>query len=375
MTKTTKYIVGQTYSVALNTILLPDVKLTARFALGNNFLSVKADIERQGQLVPCFANLLSEDELKAHSGKLFKLLEGAMGRYKVAELLNRELLIQIVEPRTDAGILELAISTNGPRSAMSAMDISVAATRQEALGFSEDRACQNLSWVAGKGKPLGKQRYWQYKRLQGLPVEIQHMAHLGAEFGGIKLDAALHMTNRKLTQDQYAAIVAGVKDTRKRLIHEEWERDQKYIEREKDAVLKASMGEALPKEPEYTPRKRAKAEGEAITTQEVTDTMQELGISPKPDSRPDPNPPATTATQAAMLSHAEIFAATAKLREIGGVAQEAADAIDALITKKISDEDFCKAMRALVENGSPTAKRNRREVRQKEGKAPVLVAG
>lgn len=371
MTKQMKYVVGQTYSVALNLLVLPDVKLTSRFALGNNFLSVKADIERQSQLIPCAAQLLSEEQQAANKDKLFLLTEGIHGRYEIAKLLGRELLIQLTEPKSDAGILERDIASNGPRSAMSAMDISVAANRLEGQGFSVERACQLLSWVAGKGKPLGTQRYWQYKRLTGLPVEIQKMAHLGIEKGGMRLDAALSLTNRKLTEDQYKAILANVMDARKRMAHEEWERDKAYMERDKDAVLKAAMGQELPSEPAYTPKKRAKAADETVTTTDVETAMQEMGISKKPDTRPDPNPPADPGSP---LTHAELMADLAKLKELGGLYIELAECIEARSTRRISSQDFCEQIKALFENGSPTAKVTRRKIREKAGQAEPLVA-
>ncbi len=356
MTKQTKYIVGQVYEVELGLIALPDDKLTSRFSIGNNFLSVKADIERQGQLIPCGAQLLNEDQLKAFPGKLFMLTEGVHGRLKVAELLKRKLFIQVHEPKSDAGILERAIASNGPRSVMSAMDISVVATRLEAMGFSVEAACKQLSWVAGKGKPLGTQRYWQYKRLQGLPVAIQHMAHIGA----IKLDAVLHMTNRKLTEDQYTNIVAQAKDTRARLAHEEWEADQKYTTREKDVVLQAAMkGEEAP-EPQYTPKKRVKAENEPLTTDEVKDAMEELGVSPKPDTRPDPNKPAT-----GPMAQDELLTHIALLRQRGGVLIEVANCIQGLVERKLTSQEFCDAMEAMFADGKGKAKVIRRTIAEK----------
>lgn len=364
-----KYIVGQTYSVALKTILLPDAKLTARFALGNNFLSVKADIERQGQLVPCFAQLLSEDQLAAHPGKQFLLVEGAGGRYKIAELLNRELLIQVVEPRTEVGILEMAIASNGPRSIMSAMDISVAATRLEAMGVSEAAACQRLSWVAGKGKALGRQRYWQYKRLQGLPVEIQHRVHLGSAEGGIQLNAALHLTNSKRTPDQYKAIVDAADARRKREAAEEFDKNKAYIERETDAVLKASMGEDLGERPAYVPRKRVKSETETLTTSDITDAEKELLGVDNPKGA-DPNPPPAPGTP---LTHLEMAADLDRVKDMGGLLVEVGECIEAWMTRKISSQDFCDQLKALVENGRGEAKVVRRQVREKAGQAKPLV--
>ncbi len=361
----TGYKVGSVYQVALNLLLLPDPKLTVRFGVGINIASVKADIERQGQLIPCGAQLLSDEQKAANPGKVLLLTEGVNGRYEIAKLLGRELEVLIHSPKSDAGILDRAVASNGPLSVMSVMDISVTATRLEAQGYSEQDCLSKLSWVAGKGKALGKQRFWQYKRLQGLPVAIQQMAHLGT----IKADAALHMTNRKLTEDQYTAIVTQAKDTRARLAHEQWEADQKYIEREKDVVLQAAMKGEVPPEPAYTPKKRVKAEGDPLTTGEVTDAMQELGISKKDDPRPDPNPPA-----AGPLTHQELLADLDKLKSLGGLMVEVGECIESRILRKITAQDFCDQMKALIENDHPPAKVIRRKIREKAGKVLPLVA-
>ncbi len=362
----TDYKVGSAYSVALNLLLLPDPKLTVRFGVGINIASVKADIERQGQLIPCGAQLLSDEQKAQYPGKVLLLTEGVNGRYEIAKLLGRPLEVLIHSPKSDAGILDRAVASNGPLSVMSVMDISVTATRLEAQGYSEQDCLTKLSWVAGKGKPLGKQRFWQYKRLQGLPIAIQQMAHIGA----IKSDAALHMTNRKLTEDQYTAIVAQAKDTRARLLHEQWEADQKYIEREKDVVLQAAMKGEAPAEPQYTPKKRAKTEGDALTTPEITDAMKELGISKKDDPRPDPNPQAVPGSP---LTHQELMADLGKLKELGGLLVEVGECIESRILRKITAQDFCDQMKALVDNGSPKAKVKRREIREKAGLARPLA--
>lgn len=371
MTKTTKYIVGQAYSVALSTILLPEDKLTSRFALGNNFLSVKADIERQGQLMPCTAQLLNEAQVKAHPGKLFMLLEGVYGRFKVAELLKRELQIILVEPRTDAGILEFAIASNGPRSEMSAMDISVACTRQEAMGFSVERACQNLSWVAGKGKPLGIQRYWQYRRLQGLPVELQHMAHLGNREGGIQLNAVLHLTNAKRTEDQYKRIIDQAKDRRRRLLAEEWDDNKAYIERElKDEVLKQAMGQELGERPPYTPKPRARAETDTLTTPDITEAEKAVfGDLTKPDKRKEtPKGEAAGTAAGALMSAEELISACGLLRQREGLYIELANCIEGLVKRILSNDEFCDTVEAIFSNGSGSAHRIRRQTAEKIGK-------
>lgn len=368
MTKTTKYIVGQAYSVALTAILLPEEKLTSRFALGTNFLSVKVDIERQGQLMPCEAQLLNERQLKEHPGKQFLLIEGVTGRYKIAELLKRELQILLVEPKSDAGILQRNIASNGPRSYMSAMDISVVATRLEGMGFSVENACQQLSWVAGKGKPLGTQRYWQYKRLQGLPVEIQKMVHLGPSDGGIQLNAALHLTNAKRTEDQYKAIIAAAQDRRKRILAEQWDDDKAYIERElKDEVLKEAMGAELGDRPAYVPKKRAKAESETLTTPEITEAEAEvMGISPKADTRKEK---AGEPVPEALMSGAEVVSVCGLLRQREGLYIELANCIEGLVKRILSTDEFCDTVEAIFSNGSGSAHRIRRQTQEKIGKA------
>ncbi len=362
--KSLVFEIGRVYKVATALCMAVPAELTARFGIGNKMFQVKQQVESKGQNMPSGAQIMTADEQAKHPGKLLWITEG-LGRLAIAEALGTDLEVLIHSVYTDRQIFERNVSANGVKSDLSVMDINSIILRGLKLGLTEDELRVELAFVAGRGQSsLAPQRYLQYSRLHMLPAEVQMMAHDGL----MRPDSVLHMTNAKRTPEQFERVVADAVDTRKRLAHEQWERDVIYRKRESDDRLKAIMDGAADPEPDYTKKTRVgtRAKGEVskqepLTTDEIKASEEKLGMQGKNKHKVDP-------TEVNPLSTDELIHAATQLRERGGIMIEVGDLLEALVVRKISEVEYCNGIEAIFKNGSGGAKRARRELVEKIAK-------
>jgi hypothetical protein len=314
--------------------------------------NIRQSLVEDGQLTDASCMPLTPEEAKANPDKQYVLTGGfTLHACAVDAGIN---LNAKVHPRKEwSEVLKDAVTANFRRNGLGVMDISASIHRMLALGVSEVDIKKALA-PANK-TAMSDIRYRQHFDLWNCDETIKMMAASGQ----ITADGALHLTNKTPATQQRQ--LKAVETTRLLAIRDEQIRDREWVDRIGDEALKAALLGTMPAMPEYTPKTRRRAK-----KADAPITAAELKATDKPKAEVGAEGPRTSE---------ELAECFKKLKSRGGLMIEAAAILEGLRVRKLTEEEFCDGMVALITNGGDEAKHIRRQTAKKTGaKALVSVA-
>ncbi len=334
MGKKTQVKVGQLLKVSFDQLLMPTDAQRARFAIGLMYSTLASKIKASGQLVPCAAQLLSEEQQAANPDKTLLLTDGVC-RAEILRELGREIEVLVHDPKSDAEILERAVASN-THQPYTPVDICYIMHRMLAAGRTDAEVKATFGYLGGDHITLGEQRYTQYLRIFELPIDVQQEA----QDGKILPSALFQLTNRKITPLVLGSILKQVDQTRDRNLAEQYLRDKQYIEREQDAKKKAAMGLEFEKVEKPTYIARARTKDAPKTVEEIVQAEKDLGLNKKSQGK------------VTLIGMPDFLAANEKLQmhpSANGATKRLVECIKDFVTSKISEAEYIAGCVALME--------------------------